>query len=68
MSLHQLQAPSNRTSHAPEMQREDFLALACAVYRFQAAGAQAAQAIVSAQYGFGCPSDVVGTKSSEQSF
>ena len=46
MSLNQLQTPPNRVSRAHEMQREDFLALASAIQRFQAAEAQATLAIV----------------------
>ena len=65
MSLHPLQASSNRASHAHEMQREDFLALASAVYRFQAAGAQAALAIVSAQYGFERSADLMSARSTD---
>lgn len=65
MSLHQLQVPSNRAAHAPEMQREDFLALASAIHRFQAAGAQAALAIVGARYGFERPVDLAGSRSSD---
>ncbi|MFS2156094.1 hypothetical protein ACCD10_01910 [Pseudomonas sp. Pseusp122] len=55
MSLNQLQTPPNRVSRTHEMQREDFLALACAIQRFQAAEAQATLAIVGAKYGYERP-------------
>lgn len=65
MSLHQLHAPSNRVAQAAEMQREDFLALASAIHRFNAAGPQAVLAIISAQYGFERPPESLSLRSNE---
>ena len=65
MSLNQLQTPPNRLARAHEMQREDFLALACAIQRFQAAEAQATLAIVGAKYGYERPASPSGNHFSD---
>lgn len=65
MSLNQLQTPPNRVSRGHEMQREDFLALASAIQRFQAAEAQATLAIVGAQYGYERPARPTSTHYSD---